>query len=94
MDLKEKFNEIMKGRHSERKFLKKEIPANTLKEIISLHYYLLLKMEYIASGNTLEEIKKIWISKNKENTKVMLIFLQKHRTDFSETHKKQWIIFL
>ena len=42
MDLKEKFNEIMKGSHSERKFLKKEIPANTLKEIISLHYYLLL----------------------------------------------------
>ena len=45
-------------------------------------------MEQIASGNTLEEIKKIQKSKNKENTKVMQIFLQVHRTDFSERSQK------
>ena len=57
MDLKEKFNEIMKGWHSVRKFHKKEIPENTLKEISFMVY--ISTMEQIASGNTLEEIKKI-----------------------------------
>jgi hypothetical protein len=40
-----------------RKFHKKEIPENTLKEISFMVY--ISTMEQIASGNTLEEIKKI-----------------------------------
>ena len=36
MDSKYKFKELMKERHSVRKFQKKEIPENILKEIISI----------------------------------------------------------
>ena len=36
MNSKYKFNELMKERHSVRKFQKKEIPENILKEIISI----------------------------------------------------------
>lgn len=72
MNSKNQFNELMKEIHSERKFQKKEIPEKTLKEIMSTS---LLSPSwcnsqpwniYIASGNTLEEIKKIWISKIKK----------------------------
>ena len=89
-----KFNELMKERHSVRKFQKKEIPENTLKEIMSTS---LLSPSwcnsqpwniYIASGKTIEEIRKIWISKNKENIKAYSDIPPAHRTDFSERSQK------
>jgi nitroreductase len=94
MDSKYKFKELMKERHSIRKFQKKEIPENILKEIISIS---LLSPSwantqpwniYVASGNTLEEIRKIWISKNKENIKGYSDIPAGHRTDFSERSQK------
>ncbi len=65
------FIELMKQRHSARAFLPKTIPENILKEIISVS---LLTPSwgnsqpwriYVASGNTLEQIRKDWILKNK-----------------------------
>ena len=94
MDSKYKFKELMKERHSIRKFQKKEIPENILKEIISIS---LLSPSwgntqpwniYVASGNTLEEIRKIWISKNKENIKGYSDIPPGHRTEFSERSQK------
>ena len=94
MESKYKFKELMKERHSIRKFQKKEIPENILKEIISIS---LLSPSwgntqpwniYVASGNTLEEIRKIWISKNKENIKGYSDIPAGHRTDFSERSQK------
>ena len=94
MDSKYKFKELMKERHSSRKFQKKEIPENILKEIISIS---LLSPSwgntqpwniYVASGNTLEEIRKIWISKNKENVKGYSDIPPGHRTEFSERSQK------
>ena len=89
-----KFNELMKERHSVRKFQKKEIPEKTLKEIMSTS---LLSPSwcnsqawnlYIASGNTLEEIRKNYISKNKENIKGYSDMPPGHRTDCSERSQK------
>ena len=89
-----KFNELMKERHSVRKFQKKEIPEKTLKEIMSTS---LLSPSwcnsqpwniYIASGKTIEEIRKIWISKNKEKIKGYSDITPGHRTDFSERSQK------
>ena len=69
------FSEIMKQRHSIRHFLSKPIPKETLKKIMEIS---LLTPSwgnsqpwnlYIASGNTLENIKKEWIAKNKEGIK-------------------------
>ena len=94
MESKYKFKELMKERHSIRKFQKKEIPENILKEIISIS---LLSPSwgntqpwniYVASGNTLEEIRKIWISKNKENIKGYSDIPPGHRTEFSERSQK------
>ena len=82
--------EVMKQRHSVRYFLSKPIPEETLKEIMELS---LLTPSwgnsqpwnlYIASGNTLKNIKKEWISKNKEGIKGCSDIEPGHRTDFSE----------
>ena len=43
---------------------------------------------YIASGKTIEEIRKIWISKNKEKIKGYSDITPGHRTDFSERSQK------
>ena len=84
------FKELMKKRHSARYFLSKPIPEEILKEIMSTS---LLTPSwgnsqpwniYIASGNTLEGIRKDWIAKNKEVTKWYYDINAGHRTDFSE----------
>ena len=80
----------MKQRHSARYFLSKPIPEETLKEIISTS---LLTPSlgnsqpsniYVASGKTLEEIRKDWVAKNKEGVKGNSDINAGHRTDFSE----------
>ena len=82
--------EVMKQRHSVRYFLSKPIPEETLKEIMELS---LLTPSwgnsqpwnlYIASGNTLKDIKKEWISRSKEGIKGCSDIEPGHRTDFSE----------
>ena len=94
MESKYKFNELMKERHSTRKFQKKQIPEDILKQIISTS---LLSPSwcnsqpwniYVASGNTIEEIRKIWISKNREKIKGYSDIQPGHRTDFSERSQK------
>jgi len=90
MDSKFDFKELMKQRHSARYFLSKPIPEEILKEIISTS---LLTPSwgnsqpwnlYIASGKTLEGIRKEWIAKNKEGVKGYSDINAGHRTDFSE----------
>ena len=80
----------MKERHSCRKFQSKKIPEEVLKDIISIS---LMSPSwcnsqpwtiYVAKGNTLEEIRKEWISKNKEKVKGYADINPGHRTDFSE----------
>ena len=88
------FTEIMKQRHSARHFITKPIPKETLKEIIETS---LLTPSwgnsqpwtiYVASGNTLENIRKDWISKNKEGIKGNSEIEAGHRNQFSERCQK------
>ena len=88
------FTEIMKQRHSTRYFLSKPIPKETLKQIIETS---LLTPSwgnsqpwtiYVASGNTLENIKKDWVSKNKEGIKGNSDIEAGHRNDFSQRCQK------
>ena len=90
MESKYNFRELMKERHSCRKFQSKKIPEEVLKDIISIS---LMSPSwcnsqpwtiYVATGNTLEEIRKEWISKNKEKVKGYVDINPGHRTDFSE----------
>ena len=90
MESKYNFRELMKERHSCRKFQSKKIPEEVLKDIISIS---LMSPSwcnsqpwtiYVAKGNTLEEIRKEWISKNKEKVKGYADINPGHRTDFSE----------
>jgi nitroreductase len=90
MASKYNFRELMKERHSCRKFQSKPIPEETLKEIISISLFSPSWCNsqpwniYVASGNTLEEIRKEWISKNKQKIKGYADINPGHRTDFSE----------
>ena len=90
MESKYNFRELMKERHSCRKFQSKKIPEEVLKDIISIS---LMSPSwcnsqpwtiYVATGNTLEEIRKEWISKNKEKVKGYADINPGHRTNFSE----------
>ena len=90
MESKYNFRVLMKERHSCRKFQSKKIPEEVLKDIISIS---LMSPSwcnsqpwtiYVATGNTLEEIRKEWISKNKEKVKGYADINPGHRTDFSE----------
>ena len=65
------FSEIMKQRYSVRYFLAKPIPKETLQAIMETS---ILTPSwgnsqpwniYVASGNTLENIRKDWIAKNR-----------------------------
>ena len=84
------FSEIMKQRYSVRYFLPKPIPKEILQAIMETS---ILTPSwgnsqpwniYVASGNTLENIRKDWISKNKEGIKSNSDIEAGHRTDFSE----------
>ena len=90
MESKYNFRELMKERHSCRKFQSKKIPEEVLKDIISISLMSPSQCNsqpwtiYVATGNTLEEIRKEWISKNKEKVKGYADINPGHRTDFSE----------
>jgi len=84
------FEELMKKRHSVRKFQSKEIPEDILKSIISTSLRTPSWANsqpwniYVVSGKALEEIRKIWITKNNENIKGYSDVPPVHRTEFSE----------
>ena len=88
------FKELMKARHSARYFLSKEIPENILKEIISTSLMAPSWCNsqpwniYVASGNTISEIRKIFIQKNNEKIKGYSDMEPGHRTNFSERSQK------
>ena len=88
------FKELMKQRHSARKFQQKEIPEETLKSIITtaLDSPSWCNSQpwnvYVVSGKPLEEIKKVWISKNDEKIKGYADIQPVHRTEFSERCQK------
>ena len=93
------FNDLMKARHSVRVFQKKEIPEETLKEIIrtALQTPSWCNNQpwniYVASGKTLTEIRNIWESKGKEGIKGYSDLPPGHRTDYSERSQKTMEIF-
>ena len=96
MESKYNFKELMKERHSARIFQSKKIPEEVLKDIISisLHAPSWCNSQpwtiYVATGNTLEEIRKEWIAKHKENIKDIQIFLQDIELIFQKDPKAQW----
>ena len=94
VESKYNFKELMKDRHSSRRFQSKEIPEEVLKDIISIS---ILSPSwcnsqawniYVVSGNTLEEIRKEWISKNNQKIKGYADMPPGHRTDFYERSQK------
>ena len=90
MESKYNFKELMKERHSCRKFQSKPIPEEILKDIItiSLDSPSWCNSQpwniYVASGKTMEEIRKEWISKGEQKIKGYADIPPGHRTDFSE----------
>ena len=90
MESKYNFKELMKERHSCRKFQSKPIPEEVLKDIltISLDSPSWCNSQswniYVASGKTLEEIRKEWISKSEQKIKGYEDIEPGHRTDCSE----------
>ena len=94
MSSKYNFKELMKERHSARDFLQKEIPEETVKEIINIALNSPSWCNsqpwnvYVVSGKPLEEIKKEWISKNEQKIKGYADLQPVHRTEFSERCQK------
>ena len=94
MSSKYKFDELMKERHSARDFQSKEIPEETLKKIITIALDSPSWCNsqpwkiYVVTGKPLEEIRKIWISKNDEKIKGYADLQPVHRTEFSERCQK------
>ena len=94
MASKYNFKGLMKDRHSARDFQKKEIPEETLKEIvrIALDSPSWCNSQpwnvYVVSGKPLEEIRKVWIAKNDEKIKGYADLQPVHRTEFSERCQK------
>ena len=94
MSTKHDFKGLMKERHSARRFLPKEIPEETLKEIvrICLDSPSWCNSQpwnvYVVSGKPLEEIKKEWIAKNEQKIKGYGDIQPVHRTEFSERCQK------
>ena len=88
------FEEWMKARHSVRYFQKKEIPEDTLKQIISIALQAPSWCNsqawniYVASGKTLSEIRTQWISKTKQGIKGYSDLPPGHRADASERSQK------
>ena len=95
MESKYNFKELMKERHSCRRFQSKKIPEEVLKDIItiSLDSPSWCNSQpwniYIATGNTLEEIRKEWKAKKQAKVKGYADISHGHRTDFSERLKQQ-----
>ena len=94
MESKYNFKELMKERHSCRKFQSKPIPEAILKDIISISLASPSWCNsqpwniYVASGNTIEEIRKEWMAKGKEKVKGYADIAPGHRTDYSERSQK------
>ena len=94
MSSKFNFKELMKERHSCRDFQSKEIPEETLKEIlkIALDSPSWCNSQpwnlYVVSGKPLEEIRKEWISKYQHNIKGYSDLPPVHRTEFTERGQK------
>ena len=94
MATKFNFSELMKQRHSARKFQSKEIPEETLKSIITtaLDSPSWCNSQpwnvYVVTGNPLKEIIKEWIAKNEEKIKGYGDIQPVHRTEFSERCQK------
>ena len=90
MESKYNFKELMKERHSCRKFQSKQIPEDVLKDIISISLGAPSWCNsqpwniYVASGKTMEEIRKEWISKGENKIKGYADIPPGDRTDFSE----------
>ena len=95
MESKYNFKELMKERHSCRRFQPKKIPEEVLKDIItiSLDSPSWCNSQpwniYITTGNTLEEIRKEWKPKNKRKLKDMQIYLMDIELIFLKDLKQQ-----
>ena len=94
MESKYNFKELMKDRHSAREFLPKEIPEETLKEIVKTA---LLSPSwgnsqpwnvYVITGKALQDLRTEWISKNEQGVKGYSDIKIVHRTQFQERCQK------
>lgn len=90
----------MEKRHSSRDFKKDEVPEDTLKEIVKIAG-MAPSWEnsqpwnvYIATGETLETIRKAWIAENDQKIKGSADMNPGHRTNFSERGQKNMADFM
>lgn len=86
--------ELMKDRHSSRNYQSRKVPENILRDIISDGVFAPSWENsqpwniYVAYGEALEEVKKVWISKNNEKIKGYADMNPGHRTYFSKRGQK------
>jgi len=94
------FKEVVNRRHSVRSFKEDEIPVEVLEDIVrtaertpswenSQPWNV-----YIATGETLRKIKKIWIAKYADKIKGSPDMPTGHRTNFSERSQKNMADFM
>lgn len=94
------FKELIDTRHSARNFKADEIPEETLKEIVELASKTPSWENnqpwkiYIATGDSLEKIRKDFVSKNDEGIKGYAEMNPGHRTNYSDRSRKVMEEFL
>ena len=91
--------ELMKDRHSSRNYQARKIPENILRDIISDGFAPSWENSqpwniYVAYGEALDEVKKVWISKNNEKIKGYADMNPGHRTYFSKRGQKSMEDFM
>ena len=91
------FKEVMSSRHSVRSFKDEKVPVEVLRDIVrtagrapswenSQPWNV-----YIATGETLKQIKEIWVGKYADKVKGAPDMPTGHRTNFSERSQKSMI---
>lgn len=94
------FKEVVNKRHSVRCFKETEIPVEVLKDIVRTAQRTPSWENsqpwnvYIATGETLRKIKKIWIAKYADKIKGSPDMPTGHRTNFSERSQKNMADFM
>ena len=100
MESKYKFEVLSKERHSVRKFLPKEVPEKVLREIMTVAQRAPSWENsqpwgaYIATGEVLNQIRKVWIEKNEKKIKGYADMSPGHRTNFSKQGQKNMEDFM
>lgn len=100
MKSKYNFKSLMNERHSARNFQKKDIPENILREIITVAEKAASWENsqpwgvYVASGEVLAQVRKVWVEKNEKKIKGYPDMPTGHRTNFSKQGQKNMEDFM